>query len=311
VLVWILAGCLGGAAFLAAGSWLALGRARRRAEASDQLVSAARAQLRQAVEEETARHVEEIRRVLTRERAESVSALAGEERKLADAHRGEFAARERRAGEQLSGTLAEVERRINERIRSFTDDLDRANRHVETQLARLEQSHRQAISEVEHRIAAEAADLGSTAEEQRKAVVRLREELERAAGQAVTEALDELESQTVERRRVIADLTERLRAREAALIEGVEKAETDVRGRLEVEFLEFERRQMDRIGRVVERELERHVQVASMAFDERMRELREEAAGRLARELDRAVELLGREELVRRVEAESAGRDRA
>jgi hypothetical protein len=236
-----------------------------------------------------------------------VSALAAEERKLTDSHRGEFAARERHAGDQLAGTLAEVERRVEERIRSFTDDLDRANRHVETQLARLEQSHRQAISEVEHRIAAEAADLGSTAEEQRKAVVRLREELERAAGQAVKEALDELESQTVERRRAIDEITERLRTREAAIAEGIERAETDARGRLEVAFLEFERRQTERIEKVLSRELERHVQVA-MAFDERMRELREESASRLARELDRAVELLGREELVRRLETEGAGR---
>ncbi len=303
MLVWILAGCLGGAVVLIVALRLALGRARTRASATDELVLAARATLRRTVDEETGRHADEIRRVLARERAESVSALAAEERKLADAHRGEFATRERRAGEMLAATLAEVERKVDERLRSFTDDLDRSQRHVEAQLGRLEQRHREAIADVEQRIAAEAADLGSTADEQRKAVVRLREELERAAGQAVTEALDELESHTGERRRAIADITERLRARETALAEGVEKAETDARGRLEVEFIEFERRQTERIARVVERELERHVQVASLAFDDRMRELREESAARLARELDRAVELLGREELVRRVDA--------
>jgi hypothetical protein len=310
VLVWILAGSLGGAALLAAALWFALARAHARARSSDELVAAARTRLRETVEEETTKHVEEIRRVLARERAESVSALAAEERKLADAHRGEFAARERSAGELLAATLAEVERRVDERLRSFTDDVDRSQRHVETQLARLKQRHRDAIADVEQRITAEAADLGSTADEQRKAVVRLREELERAAGQAVTEALDELESHTVERRRSIADITERLRARETALAEGVEKAETDARGRLEIEFVEFERRQTERIARVLERELERHVQVASLAFDERMRELREESATRLARELDRAVELLGREELIRRVESEPAPRAR-
>jgi hypothetical protein len=302
VLLWILAGSLGGAVLLVAALWLALTRARARATASDELVAAARKRLRETVEEETAQHAEKIRRVLARERAESVSALAAEERKLADTHRGEFAARERRAGELLAATLAEVERRVKERLRSFTDDLDRSQRHVETQLGRLEQRHREAIADVEQRITAEAADLGSTADEQRKTILRLREELERAAGQAVTEALDELESHTVERRRSIADITERLRARETALAEGVERAETDARGRLEVEFVEFERRQTERIGRVLERELERHVQVAALAFDERMRELREESATRLARELDRAVELLGREELIRRVE---------
>ena len=308
MLLWILAGSLGGAVLLAAALWFALTRARARATASDELVAAARKRLRETVEEETAQHAEEIRRVLARERAESVSALAAEERKLADTHRGEFAARERRAGELLAVTLAEVERRVAERLRSFTDDLDRSQRHIETQLGRLEQRHREAIADVEQRITAEAADLGSTADEQRKTVVRLREELERAAGQAVTEALDELESQTVERRRSIADITERLRARETALAEGVEKAETDARGRLEIEFVEFERRQTERIGRVLERELERHVQVAALAFDERMRELREESATRLARELDRAVELLGREELIRRVESAPPGR---
>jgi len=123
----------------------------------------------------------------------------------------------------------------------------------------------------------------------------------------VTEALDELESQTTERRRTIDEITERLRAREAAIAEGIERAETDARGRLEVAFVEFERRQTERIERVLSRELERQVQAAALAFDERMRELREDAAARLARELDRAVELLGREELVRRVEAEAAG----
>ena len=305
VLVWILAGSLGGALVLAAALWLSLTRARTRATATDALVAAARTTLRATVEEETARHADEIRRVLARERAESISALAIEERMLADTHRGEFAARERLAGEQLAGTLADVERRVDERLRSFTDDLDRSQRHVETQLARLEQRHREAITTVEQRITAEAADLGSTADEQRKTLMRLREELEHAAGQAVTEALDELESHTTERRRSIADITERLRARETALAEGIERAETDARGRLEVEFIEFERRQTERIGRVLERELERHVQVASLAFDERMRELREESAARLARELDRAVELLGREELVRRVEGAS------
>ena len=308
MLVWILAGSLGGALVLAAALWLALTRARTRATATDALVAGARTSLRETVEEETAKHADEIRRVLARERAESVSALAIEERKLADTHRGEFATRERQAGEQLAATLTEAERRVDERLRSFTDDLDRSQRHVETQLARLEQRHREAITSVEQRITAEAADLGSTADEQRKTVIRLREELERAAGQAVTEALDELESHTSERRRSIADITERLRAREAALAEGIERAETDARGRLEVEFIEFERRQTERIGRVLERELERHVQVTSLAFDERMRELREESATRLARELDRAVELLGREELVRRVESAPANK---
>jgi hypothetical protein len=118
----------------------------------------------------------------------------------------------------------------------------------------------------------------------------------------VSEALDELESQTIERRRAIEEITERLRAREAAIAEGVEQAETDARARLELTLVEFERRQTERIERVTEREIERHAQIASMAFDERMREVREDAATRLARELDRAVEAVLRDELARRLD---------
>jgi hypothetical protein len=306
VIVWILVGCLAAAVLVAVGFALRLRRARDQARDADEQIATARARLRAVVVELTEEHAEEIRRLLARERAESISALAAEERRFADQRRGTFEERERRLGEALAEQLTAAERRLDERLRGFTDDLDRAQRHLEAQLALLEQRHRQAIIDVEHRIEAEAAELGSTADEQRKTVLRLREELERAATEAVTEALDELESQTTERRRAINDITERLRAREAGIAEGIERAETDARGRLEVAFVDFERRQTERIERVLSRELERHVQAAALAFDERMRELKEDAAARLARELDRAVELLGREELIRRVETEPA-----
>ena len=68
-------------------------------------------------------------------------------------------------------------------------------------------------------------------------------------------------------------------------------------------LVEWERRQSDRLGRVTEREVERHVQLAMLALDERLREAREEAAARLQRELDRAVEILAREELAQRLDA--------
>jgi hypothetical protein len=311
VIVWILAGSLAGAAVVIPGLWFAFRRARTRATAVDELIVVARTRLRTVVEEQTAAHADDIRRLLARERAESISALAAEERRLADERRGAFEARERLAGDTLAERFAEAERRVDERLVAFTDDLDRAQRHLEAQLARLEQRHRQAIVDVEHRIEAEASAIGSTADEQRKTVLRLREELERAATEAVTEALDELESQTTDRRRAIDEITERLRTRESVIAEGIERAETDARGRLEVAFVDFERRQTERIERVLSRELDRQVQAAALAFDERMRELREDAAARLARELDRAVELLGREELVRRVEAEATGGTRS
>ena len=59
----------------------------------------------------------------------------------------------------------------------------------------------------------------------------------------------------------------------------------------------------ERLEKQVGRETERHVQLAVMSFDERMREVREEAASRLGRELDRAVEVLAQDELARRLGA--------
>jgi len=303
VSVWILGGCLAVAIVVALGLGVALRRARAAASASDQLVDDARRAVREAVAAETAAHTEEIRRVLARERAETASLLAAEERRLAEERRVAFEARERGTAERLVEEIARTERRLEERLRGFTEDLERAQRHLEAQLARLQQRNRQAIADVETRLEAEASELGSTADEQKKTVLRLREELERAAGQAVTEALDELEAQTLERRRAIEEITERLRAREAAVADSIEKAETDVRARLDVVLVEWERRQTDRLERVTEREVERHAQVAMLALDERLREAREEAATRLQRELDRAVELLVREELAQRLDA--------
>ena len=300
--LWILGACLVVAVLAAGGLAVALRCTRAAAADSDRLVAGAREAVREAVAAETAAHTEEVRRVLARERAETASLLAAQERRLADERREAFEARERQTAEWLAEELARTERRLEERLRGFSDDLDRAQRHLEAQLARLQKRNRQAIDDVEARLEAEASELGSTADEQKKTVLRLREELERAAGQAVTEALDELESQTLERRRAIEEITERLRVREAAVADSIEKAETDVRARLDVVLAEWERRQADRLERVTEREVERHTQVAMLAFDERLREAREEAAARLQRELDRAVELLVREELAHRLD---------
>ncbi|MFN8223225.1 MAG: hypothetical protein U0R50_08305 [Gaiellales bacterium] len=302
MLTWILAFALSVAILVAAVLTASLRRGRSRMDDVAAQIAGARAEVREAVETETAAHVAEIRRVHARERAASASQLAEEERRIAEGRRAEFLDRERRAGEELSDLLARSERRLEERLRGFSDDLDRAQRHLEAQLARLDQRQTHALQEVETRIETEAAELGSTADEQRKAVYRLREELERAASAAVAEALDELQAHTDERRRAIDEINERLRARETAIAESLERAETDVRARLDVLLVEWERRQTANLERVMEREVDRYSQLALMALDERIREAREDSLTRLARELDRAVELLSREELARRLD---------
>jgi len=300
----VLAVVVAGALVVIAALVIALRRARALATDSRRLAESARAELRQVVAEETATHRDEIRHTLARERADSISALAAEERLRADQHRAEFAERERQAGDALAHALAGEERRLEERLRGFTEDLERAQVHIEEQLQRFEQRSNEAVAALTARIEADASEIGSAADEQRRTVHRLREELGRVASQSVTDALDELEAQTLERRRALEEITERLRTREAVVAASIERAETDVRARLDILLVEWEKRQTERLERVTEREIERHAQIASLAFDERMREIKETATTQLRRELDRAVEALSREELAQRLDAE-------
>ena len=268
-----------------------LARTRR----PDPSLEAAREKLRAIVTEETAASADELKMQLARMRADSLSTLAKEERKIADERRHELGERERAAGEQLADTLATTTRRVDERLRAWTDDLERAQQNLEAQLRKLEQRQQQLIAEAETRIEAEAAELVSTSEEQRASVLRLREELERSAQAAVAEALEELEAHTGERRRVIEEIAERLRRREQALTEQVERGESEAARRIEASFADVERRQVEQLQRVISREAERYAEAAGQQFEASMRAAREEAAVRLSRELDRAVETFVRQ----------------
>jgi localization factor PodJL len=255
----------------------------------------ARRQLQTLVEEETTVSADELKARLARLRADSLSTLAEDERRIADERRQELAERERAAGVELAEALAATQRRVDERLRGWRDDLDRTQQALETELRRLEQRQKQLIAEAEARIEAEASELVATSDEQRASVLRLREELERAAQQAVAEALEELEAHTSERRRVIEEIAERLRRREQALTEQVDRAETEAVRRIEASFADIERRQLEQLQRAIAREAERHADAAGVQFDASMKSAREEAAGRLARELDRAVETFVRQ----------------
>ena len=251
--------------------------------------------LQALVAQETASAAEELKTRLARMRADALSSLVEEGRKIADERRREFAEREQAAGVELTEALTVAARRVDERLRTWRDDLDRAQQSLETDLRRLEQRQKQLIADAEARIEAEASELVTTSDEQRASVVRLREELERSAQAAVSEALEELEEHTAERRRVIEEIADRLRRREQALTEQVERGETEAARRIEASFADIERRQVEHLQRVVAREAERFAEAAGVQFEASMRTAREEAAVRLSRELDRAVEMFVRQ----------------
>ena len=75
---------------IAIGLWLALRRARSRSTATEAIIAEGRARIRAAVDEETAGHTEEIRRTFARERADTISQLAMEERRLGEERRATY-----------------------------------------------------------------------------------------------------------------------------------------------------------------------------------------------------------------------------
>lgn len=290
LVAWILLGALAGALALSALLYVALRRSRARAARTDEIVATARRAIRAAAEEEGAAQAEQLRVAISRAHADSLSTYATDQRRLSDERRGELAVRERALSDRLAETLASVERRVEERLRSWEADLERAQRALEGQVSALEQHQQQRIDEVESRLEAEAAELGTTADHQRAAAIRLREELEHTAKDALAEALDELQSQAADRRRAIEDIADRLRQREQAMNEQIDRAETDARSRLEIAFAELERRQVEQLDRAASREVDRLSEAGALEFENRMRAIREEAASRLQQELDRMSE---------------------
>ncbi len=273
----------------------ALARATGRVRAEEATFVRARETIDRMIAEETEQVGADLQRWIGRIRADSLSLLAEEERRLAAERRGELVEREQRVATELADTLATVERRVDERLRAWSDDLDRAQQALGTELEGLGLRQRQLLADAETRIEAEAADLFTTSEAQRASVIRLREELEQSAQAAVAEALDELEAHTGERRRVIEEIAERLRLREKTLAEQIERGESDAVRRIEASFADIERRQIEHLQRIVTREGERYTEAATQQFEQMIKGAREDAAGRLARELDRAVDTFVRQ----------------
>ena len=287
---WILVAALLVTVVAAAVLALLLRRSHARATRTEQLVTEARRAVRAAAEEASAAQSEQLRTTIARSQADSLSAYVGEERRLADQRRGELAVRERELSDAMAELVAAVERRVEERLHAWEADLERAQNGLQGAVSTLEQRMRQRIAEVESRVATESDDLDVTIDEQRVAAIRLREDLESTARDALAAALEELQLQADDRRRTIEELNERLRQHEHTVNEQVDHAETEARARIDLAFSDIERRQVENLDRALERKIEARSEASALEFDNRMRAIREEAADRLRDELARTSE---------------------
>jgi hypothetical protein len=255
----------------------------------------ARDELTRVIRAETAASAAEIQRLLARERADSLSRLQEEERKLVEERRRDVVERERVAGSELSTKLAAAQDRMEKRFASWSADLDRSRQSLTAELAKLAERQKTLVHQAEERLQADREKIDEAGELQVAAVQKLREELQRVADASAQELRAELDAHAAERRRALEEMNHRLKTRERQLAERVEREETDVVKRIAARFTDIERRQVETLERATKQAAGRFAEAAALQFDSAVKSAREDAARRLARELDRAVHMFARE----------------
>ena len=274
---------------------LTLRRILVRAHGVDERLALAKERLDQLVSRELEQRAADLERTLARARADSISLLAEEERRIAEERRRAVANRERSAGAALSDSLAAAERRVGRRLEAWSAELERIQDALSTQLARLEERQRQLLAEAEDRLSSGVERLEGESEQQRESAAQARSEIEHSLREAQVAAAAELDTHATERRRALHELEERLRRQEQELRDRIEREETEAFRRLQAAFEDVQRRQVEQLKRVSDRAVKSYSEAAGLQFDATAKAAREQAAVRLNRELDRSVEAVARE----------------
>jgi hypothetical protein len=271
------------------------GRTRAQAGALDREIARGRAKFDEIVATEADERAAELERTLARARAESLSALAADERRIAEERRREVVEREREAGVKLAAALAEVQQDVEQRLANWASDVETLQSQLAVEQQRIEQRQAQLRVECESRLEKEGERLQAGIDEHRMAIARAREDAQRATKVLVDESAAELELHAAERRHALHELDERLRQRERELEARVERDQADAVQRVTEGLPDVGRQQVEQLRRTVSNEATRYAEAAAVEFETTIRTAREEAARRLRRELDLAVERFARE----------------
>lgn len=280
---------------LACGASLLVAWALAQAADTEAHVVAAQERLRALVDKEAADRAAELERTLARARADSVSLLADEERRISEERRVAFVERERELATSLTNALTETQAQVSQRLVDWKKDLDRAADSTKVRLAELAERQKQLLADAGARLDADAERLAAESEAQRDALTRLRAELDKSLEDVVAAARAEVEGEAAERRRALHELEERMRRREKELMERIEREEVEASQRIHSGFEDVQRRQIESLARSVERATATYADEGTQQFAALVKSSREDAARRLARELDRAVETFARE----------------
>lgn len=283
------------AAVAAAVASLAMTRARKTTRTLEAEVERGKAAFDAVVADEVERRASDLARTLALARAESLAALAEEERRITEERRIDVAERERDASARLGGALTAAQRRVEERLAEWSRDLNQLQESLGEEVAKLSERQAALTTEIERRIEADSARVEAALEEHRVLITTLREGLAQGVQTAITAAAAELEQHGIERRKALQELTDRLRLRERELKEQIDLEQADAVQRVATQLGDVEHRQLEQVRRAVSREATRYAEAAVQQFDTAIRTAREETARRLGRELDLSVERFSRE----------------
>ena len=267
---------------------------RKRQTENEALVEAQQ-KLDALIKKEAADREAELQRTLAVARAETSALLTAEHRRLAEERRDELVRAEQRVLTELSGRLIAAQKEIEAKLAAWSQDMERVREGLATQVARIEQRQKQLFADAEARFTSETERLVSDTEDHRAALARVREEMAKQIKDAIDEGTSELETHAAERRRALHEVADRLRTRERKLTEQIDRELTESTRTLTETFADVDRRLIEQVERSVAREAGRLTEAAAVEFNSTVLGAREEAARRLQRELDRAIETFGRQ----------------
>jgi hypothetical protein len=296
------------AACAAAGAaFVALRRTQAASKALDDEIERGKARFDQVLAGEAELRAEELEQSLALARSQAISVLGEEERRITEERRRDVAERERDATAKLVAALTEAQRSVEERFADWGSEVAGLQHGLTSELERVGTRQQQLIAAIEAKVTAEAERLESTLEEHRARVAKIREELDRTIDEVSAAVAADLETHAAERRRALHEVAERLRRRERELAEQIEREQAEATQRIGSQLQDIERRALEQVRRIVSRESQHLAEAAATQFDGTIRTAREDAARRLGRELDMAVERFAREGeslLAERVESE-------
>ena len=127
-------------------------RGLARGRAIDEEIARAKAELAAVARDAVATRSADLERTLARARADTLSAYAEEERRLAETRRTALGESEQRLRHGLAEAFTKAQGQVEQRLASWHQDLDRAQRQLGTRLEQVAQRERSLIEALEARL---------------------------------------------------------------------------------------------------------------------------------------------------------------